>query len=77
MSNPMSLEGQNIIVTCAGQGIGEAVARLSVDLGAKVVLVDLQAEKVNALAEALGDEKADVNVGSVTDPGFVQGVVAN
>ena len=55
MSNPMSLEGQNIIVTGAGQGIGEAVARLSVDLGAKVVLVDLQAEKVNALAEALAD----------------------
>lgn len=54
MSNPMSLEGHNIIVTGAGKGIGEAVARLSADLGARVILVDLQAEKINALADDLG-----------------------
>ena len=77
MSNPMSLEGHNIIVTGAGQGIGEAIARLSVNLGAKVILVDVQAEKVNALADDLGVDKADAHVGSVADPGFVQGMVAN
>ena len=77
MSNPMSLEGHNIIVTGAGQGIGEAIARLSVILGAKVILVDAQAEKVNALADDLGADKADAHVGSVADPGFVQGMVAN
>ena len=77
MSNPMSLEGHNIIVTGAGQGIGEAVARLSADLGARVILVDVQAEKINALADDLGADKAEVHIGSVADPGFVQGMVAN
>ena len=77
MSNPMSLEGHNIIVTGAGQGIGEAVARLSADLGARVILVDVQAEKINA-ADDLGVDKAEeVHIGSVADPGFVQGMVAN
>ena len=77
MSNPMSLEGHNIIVTGAGQGIGEAVARLCADLGARVILVDVKAEKINALADDLGVDKAEVHIGSVADPGFVQGMVAN
>ena len=77
MSNPMSLEGHNIIVTGAGQGIGEAVARLSADLGARVILVDVQAEKINALADDLGADKAEVHIGSVADPSFVQSMVAN
>ena len=77
MSNPMSLEGHNIIVTGAGQGIGEAVARLSADLGARVILVDVQVEKINALADDLGADKAEVHIGSVADSGFVQGMVAN
>ena len=50
----MSLEGHNIIVTGAGQGIGYAVARLIVDLGGKVIVVDMQGDKVNALADSLG-----------------------
>ena len=76
MYNPMSLEGQNIIVTGAGQGIGEAVSRLIVELGGRAVLVDLQEEKVMALADELGPEHAEVHVGSVADPGFVQSMVA-
>ena len=56
--NPLTLEGQNIIVTGAAQGIGEAIARLSVSLGAKVTLVDVQAEKVRSLAEELGAGRA-------------------
>lgn len=76
MKNPMSLEGHNIIVTGAGQGIGEAVARLVVDLGGKVILVDMQGDKVNALAESLGPKRAQAHVGSVADPSFVQEMVA-
>ncbi len=77
MSNPMSLEGHNIIVTGAGQGIGEAVARLVVDLGGRAILVDLNAEKVGALADELGADKAEMHVGSVAEPGFVQQMVAD
>ena len=75
MKNPMNLQGLNVIVTGAGQGIGEAVAHLVVDLGGKAILVDLQADKVNAVAEALGSAHADAHVGSVADPGFVQQMV--
>ena len=75
MKNPMNLEGHNIIVTGAGQGIGEAVARLVVDLGGKVILVDMQGDKLGALAESLGSGCAEAHVGSVADPGFVQDMV--
>lgn len=75
MMNPMNLEGQTILVTGAGQGIGEAVARLVVGLGGKAVLADVQADKVTAVAASLG-ERAEAHVGSVADPAFVQEMVA-
>ena len=75
MTNPMGLEGRNIIVTGAGQGIGEAVSRLVVGLGGKAILVDVQADKVNALAEELGAGNTEVHVGSVAEPEFVQSMV--
>jgi len=77
MKNPMNLEGHNIIVTGAGQGIGEAVTRLSAELGARVILVDVQGDKINAIAAELDADKAEVHVGSVADPGFVQDMVNN
>lgn len=76
MKNPMHLEGRNVIVTGAGQGIGEAIARQVVALGAKAILVDMQGDKVQALASELGAQHAVAHVGSVADPGFLQDVVA-
>ena len=77
MKNPMNLEAHNIIVTGAGQGIGEAVSRLIVELGGRAILVDLQGDKVTALADELGSAHAEAHVGSVAEPGFVQEMVAN
>lgn len=77
MKNPMTLEGHNIIVTGAGQGIGEATARLIVELGGKAILVDLQADKISTLADKLGANNAQVHVGSVADHQFVQQMVAS
>ena len=77
MKNPMKLEGHNIIVTGAGQGIGEAVARLIVELGGRAILVDLQGDKVSGLAQELGSAQSEAHVGSVAEPGFVQEMVAN
>lgn len=74
MINPMDLTGRTIIVTGAAQGIGEAVARLSHELGATVVLNDMQEDKLQALADDLGS-RAEVHVGSVADHEFVQGMV--
>jgi 3-oxoacyl-[acyl-carrier protein] reductase len=76
MKNPMNLEGQNVIVTGAGQGIGEAVARLVVELGGRAILVDVQADKVNAVAASMGG-RAEAQAGSVADPKFVQDMVDN
>ena len=75
MRNPMNLSGHHIVVTGAAQGIGEAIARLVVELGARVSLVDVQAERLQALGEALGAHKAKVYVGSVADASFVQQMV--
>jgi 3-oxoacyl-[acyl-carrier protein] reductase len=76
MLNPMSLENRNVIVTGAGQGIGEATARLILELGGKVLLVDVQEEKISALAEELGTN-ATSYCGSIADQEFVQGMVSN
>lgn len=67
MKNPMSLEGRTIIVTGAGQGIGQALCTLGVELGANVVGVDLNEEGLNSTAAKLGDKFASL-VGSVADP---------
>ncbi|WP_025897775.1 SDR family NAD(P)-dependent oxidoreductase [Sneathiella glossodoripedis] len=75
MKNPMSLQGHNIIVTGAAQGIGEAVSRLVVDLGGHVTMVDMQGDKLEALTSDLGSENADYYVGSVAEPAFVQDFV--
>lgn len=52
----MDLSGKNTVVTGAGRGIGEAIARAFHDRGARVVLADLQgADEVAAsLAGAIG-----------------------
>ena len=42
MTNPFSLEGLRIAITGAGGGIGSAAARFAADLGADVMVSDLQ-----------------------------------
>jgi pyridoxal 4-dehydrogenase len=61
------LAGQVAIVTGAARGIGRATAeRLAVD-GARVVLVDRDAEAVQAAASSIGDRTVPLVV-DVTDP---------
>lgn len=74
MKQLVSLQDQVIIVTGAAQGIGMAVARLALDLGAKVAAVDLQGEPLAALAQEFPDRVMPL-VGSVSDPEFVQASV--
>ena len=75
MKNPMSLDGRNILVTGAGQGIGRAVATLCAELGAGVVAADVNRDGLASLAEERGGDRVLAYTGSVTDPAFVQDMV--
>jgi NAD(P)-dependent dehydrogenase (short-subunit alcohol dehydrogenase family) len=61
------LEGKVAIVTGGAGGIGMATARRFIDAGARVVLVDLSAEPLNAATRELG-ENAICVVGDVSNP---------
>lgn len=75
MNNPMSLTGRTLIVTGAGQGIGLAISRLAIELGANVVGVDLNEQTLSAAAEPFGDHFLPV-AGNVTDPKLAPRAVA-
>ncbi len=53
MINPMTLEGKTIIVTGAASGIGRETAILLYDLGAKLLLLDLNEDGLKKVAEGL------------------------
>lgn len=74
MLNPMSLEGRNFVITGAGQGIGLAIARLAVGLGARVAAIDLNADALQAAREDIGESYLPL-AGSVTDAAFVDSAV--
>lgn len=73
MLNPMNMDGRVIMITGAAQGIGRGVAQKATELGATLVLVDLNEEGIKETAEMVS--AAGVYVGSVADPGFVQETV--
>src|SRR5450631_1113073 len=49
------LDGKVMVVTGAARGLGEVVARLAVQRGAKVVMVDVRDELGEFVAGELGD----------------------
>lgn len=72
----LSLAGRIIIVTGAAQGIGQAVAQLALNLGASVVIVDMNADPLNAFA-AQAPDRIMTAVGNVADEAFADRVVAD
>ncbi|MCX6571824.1 MAG: 3-oxoacyl-[acyl-carrier-protein] reductase [Candidatus Aminicenantes bacterium] len=70
-------EGRVSIVTGASQGIGEAIARDLAAEGAAVVLVDVQLDKLEAVARSIADAggKAEAHQADVADAAAVERVV--
>jgi 3-oxoacyl-[acyl-carrier protein] reductase len=76
MLDVMSLESKTIVVTGAAQGIGQAIANLAIALGARVVGVDLNGERLNAFAAATNGQLL-AYVGNVADPEFTEATVSD
>ena len=66
MNNPMCLEGKTIIVTGAASGIGRETAKLLKELGAKLLLLDINLEGLQMVAEELG-ERVGYKAADLTD----------
>ena len=62
---PVSLEGRTAIVTGAATGLGNAMAAGLVAAGARVMLVDIAAEALEAAAAALGENFGDSRISCV------------
>jgi meso-butanediol dehydrogenase / (S,S)-butanediol dehydrogenase / diacetyl reductase len=66
------LEGQRAIITGGGSGIGRATCRRMAEEGARVAVLDLNAESAEAVAAEIGGFGFGVDVG---DPDAVQATV--
>ncbi|MCK8492235.1 3-hydroxyacyl-CoA dehydrogenase [Spirosoma sp. RP8] len=70
----MQLNSSTALITGGASGLGEATARLLASNGANVVIVDLNEERGNALAEELGATARFIKA-NVTDEADVQAAV--
>ena len=58
----MHLDGKVALVTGAASGIGHAVAKRYIEVGARVVIADLNLDAATAAARGLGDRKSAMAV---------------
>jgi NAD(P)-dependent dehydrogenase (short-subunit alcohol dehydrogenase family) len=69
-----SLKNKGVVVTGAASGIGQAIATAFIEAGASVLLCDLNAKALDAVAGELGD-RAIGRVTDVSDESHVEGAM--
>jgi NAD(P)-dependent dehydrogenase (short-subunit alcohol dehydrogenase family) len=72
-----SVQGKVVLITGGARGVGAATATQLVARGAKIVLVDLDADPLRELVQRLGDGNATSLVGDVTELADMQAAVAH
>ncbi len=71
------VQGKVVFITGGARGVGAATATQLVARGAKVVLVDLEADPLREVVERLGEESATSITGDVTELGEMEAAVAH
>lgn len=67
MNNPFSLEGKTVLVTGAASGIGRATAIQCAEMGAKVILVDLNEAGLQETQKQIVSEDSECRALDLTD----------
>lgn len=67
MKNPFSLENKTILITGAASGIGRATAIQCAEMGAKVIMVDLNEEGLKESQNIIGKTETDYRALDLTD----------
>lgn len=72
----MSFENKNVIITGAASGFGERTAQRFAEQGARVVIVDLNLDKAQAVADAIGAGRAIAVRADVSQKADIEAAVA-
>jgi NAD(P)-dependent dehydrogenase (short-subunit alcohol dehydrogenase family) len=71
------VQGKAVLITGGARGVGAATAARLVAGGARVILVDLDADPLSDLVERLGEDNATAIPGDVTELGDMEAAVAH
>lgn len=74
MNNPMNLQGRTIIITGAGQGIGLSTAQQAYELGANLVLIDINQDTLNDVTSQFDVSRVLTCAANITESAAVQAI---